>query len=54
VLPLYITLLARPKTTISQSMEIQADKHVPLKRQIGILRRRILEKFMPGRAWVEE
>ncbi len=54
VLPLYITLLARPKTIFPQSLKVRAEKQVPLKRQIGMLRRRILEKLMPSRAWLKE
>jgi len=54
LLPLYITLLARPKTTSSQPLDIQAEQQVPLKRQVGMLRRRILEKLMPKRAWLKE
>jgi len=54
LLPLYITLLARPKTTSSQPLDIQAEKQVLLKRQVGMLRRRILEKLMPKRAWLKE
>ena len=54
VLPLYITLLARPRTAFSQSLDVRAEKQVPLKRRIGMLRRRILEKLMPSRAWLKE
>ena len=54
LLPLYITLLARPKTTSSQPLDIQAEQQVPLKRQVGMVRRRILEKLMPTRAWLKE
>lgn len=54
VLPLYITLLARPKTGSSRSVDIKAEKQVSLKRKIGMLRRRILEKLNPGRAWLKE
>lgn len=54
VLPLYITLLARPNTAFSRSQDIRAEQHVHLKRQIGMLRRRILEKLMPNRAWLKE
>jgi len=53
LLPLYITLLARPQTANSRSQPVRAEKHVALKRQAGMLRRRILEKLMPGRAWLK-
>jgi 2-polyprenyl-3-methyl-5-hydroxy-6-metoxy-1,4-benzoquinol methylase len=54
LLPLYITLLARPKMAITHPLDIQAEKQVSLKRRMGMLRRRILEKLMPGRAWLKE
>ncbi|MGD0752755.1 MAG: class I SAM-dependent methyltransferase [Anaerolineales bacterium] len=54
VLPLYITLLAHPKTAYLRSQDVRAEKQVHLKRQIGMLRRRILEKLMPSRAWLKE
>ena len=54
VLPLYLTLLARPRMDLSQAVHIQAEKQAPLKRQLGMLRRRILEKLMPKRAWLKE
>ena len=53
LLPLYITLMARPQTANSPSQPVCAEKHVALKRQAGMLRRRILEKLMPGRAWLK-
>ena len=54
LLPLYITLLARPKTATSRSRDFRAEQQVHLKRQIGMLRRRILEKLLPARAWLKE
>ena len=53
-LPLYITILARPKTGFSRTLDVRAEKRVSLKRQVGMLRRRILEKLIPGRAWLKE
>ena len=54
LLPLYITLLARPQIAISRSLHLRAEKQVALKRQAGMVRRRILEKLMPRRAWLKE
>jgi len=54
LLPLYITLLARPQTAFSGSMVVQPERQVALRRQVGMLRRRILEKLMPKRAWLKE
>jgi 2-polyprenyl-3-methyl-5-hydroxy-6-metoxy-1,4-benzoquinol methylase len=54
VLPLYITLLARPNPAHSRSGHVRPERQVPLKRRFGMLRRRILEKLMPKRAWLKE
>ena len=54
LLPLYITLLGRPKTAFSWSFKVRAEKRVVLKRQVGMARRRILEKLLPERAWLKE
>jgi len=49
LLPLYLTLLAKPgKSTGS----IQPEKGVALKRQLGMLRRRVLQKLFPKKAWL--
>jgi 2-polyprenyl-3-methyl-5-hydroxy-6-metoxy-1,4-benzoquinol methylase len=54
LLPLYITLLARPQTSSSRLLDIRPEKQVALKRQAGMLRRRIIEKLFPERAWLKE
>jgi 2-polyprenyl-3-methyl-5-hydroxy-6-metoxy-1,4-benzoquinol methylase len=53
MLPLYITLLARPNSLKRDSYKIRPEKLVALKRRVGMLRRRIVEKLFPGRAWLE-
>jgi trans-aconitate methyltransferase len=50
LLPLYITVLARPE--VSQVHKLLPEKQVLLKRRIGMFRRRILERLLPKRAWV--
>jgi SAM-dependent methyltransferase len=52
LLPLYISLLARPATVSHQSFSLQPEKSVSCKRQTGMLRRRILEHIFPGQAWI--
>ena len=54
LLPLYITVLARPDTGISASSQIpvQPETRVQLKRGVGMLRRRVMQKFFPHRAWL--
>jgi 2-polyprenyl-3-methyl-5-hydroxy-6-metoxy-1,4-benzoquinol methylase len=54
LLPLYITLLARPMPASPRSQPVQPEKQVALKRRVGMLRRRILEKLMPKQAWLKE
>lgn len=49
ILPLYLTLLARPGKTTGV---IQPEKYVARKRQLGMFRRRVLQKLFPKRAWI--
>ncbi|MBU2609590.1 MAG: class I SAM-dependent methyltransferase [Chloroflexi bacterium] len=48
LLPLYITLLARPA---EQTWSLHPERFVALKRRVGLLRRRILERLFPQKAW---
>lgn len=54
MLPLYITLLATPEPKTSQGYVLRPEKSVMLKRRVGMLRRRIVEKLFPDRAWLKE
>jgi 2-polyprenyl-3-methyl-5-hydroxy-6-metoxy-1,4-benzoquinol methylase len=54
MLPLYITLLARPEQKTPQGFVVRPEKYVFLKRRAGMLRRRIVEKLFPERAWLKE
>jgi 2-polyprenyl-3-methyl-5-hydroxy-6-metoxy-1,4-benzoquinol methylase len=54
VLPLYLTLLARPG---KQSLEngkgpLQVENGIPLKRKLGMFRRRMLQRLFPSLAWL--
>ncbi len=49
-MPLYITLLARPALSASESNHIQRESNVMLRRRLGLLRRRITERIIPH-AW---
>jgi 2-polyprenyl-3-methyl-5-hydroxy-6-metoxy-1,4-benzoquinol methylase len=51
--PLYITVLARPRSN-SQPAEWSPipEKRVFLKRKTGMLKRRILERLFPSKAWL--
>ena len=49
LLPLYLTMLAKPG---KMAGAIQPEKGVARKRQLGMLRRRVLQKLFPKRAWL--
>jgi 2-polyprenyl-3-methyl-5-hydroxy-6-metoxy-1,4-benzoquinol methylase len=54
LLPLYITVLARPVkdgSPVIQNLP-QPEAYVPIKRRLGMLRRRILQKLFPHQAWL--
>ena len=54
LLPLYITMLACPEKVLSpdQKSLIQPEANVSMKRRLGMVRRRVLQKFFPHRAWL--
>lgn len=52
LLPLYITVLAKPLSIANPSRILRPEKAVALKRQAGMLRRRLLERFFPKQAWI--
>jgi 2-polyprenyl-3-methyl-5-hydroxy-6-metoxy-1,4-benzoquinol methylase len=52
ILPLYITVLARPSIgEVKKSVLILPDKHVKLKRQAAMLKRKLLTRLFPSKAW---
>ena len=50
LLPLYLTVLARP-AKVPVPLQVQPEGNVRLKRRWGMLRRRLLERFFPGKVW---
>jgi len=51
LLSLYITLLARP--AVARAWSLRPERGVALKRRLGMLRRRALEKIFPKRTWIQ-
>jgi SAM-dependent methyltransferase len=51
ILPLYITALAHPVFDTPQPWHPTLERWVALRRQMGLVRRRILERLVPLRAW---
>jgi hypothetical protein len=49
LLPLYLTVLARPGQSTGV---IRPEKSVARKRQLGMFRRRVLQKLFPKKAWL--
>ncbi len=54
LLPLYITILAHsaPDLPLAGDGKLIPEANVPLKRNLGMLKRRVLQKFFPHRAWL--
>lgn len=52
ILPLYLTLLARPNRLPSLSYQMKAESHVSWKRRMGMSRRRLLTRLYPRKAWI--
>ena len=50
LIPLYLTLLARPDSTVSFSLK--HDRLVRTQRQVGFIRRWFIERIFPERAWI--
>lgn len=51
LLPLYITLLARPQSE-SESIAVLPERLVRQKRSLSMLKRKFLEKISPNQAWL--
>jgi SAM-dependent methyltransferase len=51
LVPLYITALACPNPDAEHHWIQLSERQVALKRRFGMLRRRVVERFFPGRAW---
>ncbi len=54
LLPLYITMLTRPALIDSphRTVHLRPERYVALKRRLGMLRRRALQKIVPHQAWL--
>ncbi len=51
LLPLYITVLARPLAKVLHK-KVAPERRVPLKRRIGMFRRRVIARLFPSQAWI--
>jgi 2-polyprenyl-3-methyl-5-hydroxy-6-metoxy-1,4-benzoquinol methylase len=51
LIPLYLTLLAHPAPDEIDSRPVSMESGIKLKRRLGLLRRRIIERLLPGYAW---
>lgn len=51
-LGLYITLLAKPDPLAKADYQVVPEKHVALKRQLGMLKRKVQTKLNPAKAWL--
>lgn len=52
LLPIYLTILAHPVLDPSKNWRIVPEKLAGVKRQAGMIRRRILERLFPKQAWI--
>jgi SAM-dependent methyltransferase len=52
LLPLYLTVLAKPLPIAQQCRNLIPEKQVALKRCVGIFWRRLLERLFPKQAWL--
>jgi SAM-dependent methyltransferase len=50
IVPFYLTLLAQPSKD-SARQTIIPERHIALKRRIGLFRRRLLARLMPNKVW---
>jgi hypothetical protein len=51
ILPLYLTLLARP-ASVERPVPLLQERSVSLKRRLGMVRRRVVSRLFPKRAWI--
>jgi len=52
IIPLYLTLLARPAADRNNLYPVTPERGVRRKRQLGMLRRRVWTRISPQRAWL--
>jgi len=51
-LNLYLTVLAQPQTDTNEIAPVKPERFVRLKRQAGMLYRRVVQKILPDQAWL--
>jgi 2-polyprenyl-3-methyl-5-hydroxy-6-metoxy-1,4-benzoquinol methylase len=54
LIPLYITLLARPISNSQSKYQVQRERNILMKRRAGMVHRRIIERLFPKQAWLAE
>ena len=52
ILPLYLTVLARPSAHPDEQKDVVPERNVALKRRLGMFWRRVIQRLFPHRAWV--
>ncbi len=52
MLPLYLTVLARPSAHPAEQKAVVPERNVALKRRLGMLWRRVIQRLFPNRAWI--
>lgn len=52
LIPLYITMVVRPLSSDSKIFQVHPEKYVRLKRRLGMIRRRVLTRLWPDKAWL--
>lgn len=54
VIPLYLTALAHPADQAgTEAYRVEPERGVARKRKLGMLRRKLLTRLMPGKAWLQ-
>lgn len=51
IIPLYITAFVKPDSGLNE-WQVKPEQNVKLKRDLGILRRRLLTRLLPSQAWI--
>jgi hypothetical protein len=54
MIPLYISVLARPEPTDIGQSGVEIEKWIRMKRKAGLTHRKIIEKLFPYQAWLPE
>jgi hypothetical protein len=54
LLPLYISVLAHPRSDPNWTYHLKPEHSVAIKRRLGMLYRRVMERLLPGLAWKKE